>query len=179
MRITRPALRLRRDLEGLSKQRIAREHGDAFAEDFVIGRLAPAEIIVVHRRQIVVNERIGVDALDRTGERHGGLLRSTARSGRREAERRAHAFAAGKERVAHRLVDGGGLHAFLGQETIQTAIDKGGAALEVGLEIKGRRTTSGRASGGDRHAEFVGEARERSKRKMGKRPGRAVTARPG
>ena len=136
----------------------------------MIGRLAPAKVIIVHRWQIVVDERIGMDALDGAGERHGGLIRSTTRSGSCETKRRPHAFTTGEERVTHRLVDGGGLHAFHWEEAIQTAIDEAGTTLHVSLEIEGGRTTRARASGGDRHAEFVGDARERSKRKIGRRP---------
>ena len=71
MRIARPAFGLRGDFKRLRQQRVARQHGDAFAEDLVVGRLAAAEIVVVHRRQIVVDERVGVDALDGAGQRQG------------------------------------------------------------------------------------------------------------
>jgi hypothetical protein len=40
----------------LGQQRVARQDGDALAEDLVIGRFAAAKVIVVHRRQIVVDE---------------------------------------------------------------------------------------------------------------------------
>ena len=72
MRIARPAFGLRGDFKRLRQQRVAREHGDAVAENLVVGWLAAAEIVVVHRRQIVVDERIGVDALDGARERQGG-----------------------------------------------------------------------------------------------------------
>ena len=69
MTITRPAFRLHRDFESLREQGVAREHGDAFTKYFVIRQLAPAIIVVIHRGQIIVDQRVGVDALDRAGQR--------------------------------------------------------------------------------------------------------------
>ena len=55
VRVARPAFGLSGNLECLCQQRVARQHGDAFAKDFVVGRLAAAEIVVVHRGQIIVD----------------------------------------------------------------------------------------------------------------------------
>ena len=127
VRIARPALGLRGDFKRLRQQRVAREHGDAFAEDLVVGRLATAEIVVVHRGQIIVDERVGVDALHGAGERHGVGFAAATGFGGGEAERGAHAFAAGKERIAHGFVDGGWPGFFGRQEFIERGIDGFGA----------------------------------------------------
>ena len=108
VRIARPSPALRGDFKRLRQQRVARQHGDAFAEHLVVGRLAAAEIVVVHRRQIVVDERVGVDALDGAGQRQGVGFASAAGRRRREAKRGAHPLAAGKERITHGFVDGRG-----------------------------------------------------------------------
>ena len=73
---------LRENFERDGEQRVAREDGDAFAEDLVRGRPAAAEVVVVHAREVVVDERVGVDALDGAG---GGewLLRPSRRRLRR------------------------------------------------------------------------------------------------
>ena len=84
VRIAREFFALRGDFKRLRQQRVARQHGDAFAENFVVGRLAAAEIVVVHRRQIVVDERVGVDALDGARERHGVGVAAAASFGRGE-----------------------------------------------------------------------------------------------
>ena len=89
----------------------------------MVGRLAAAEIVVVHRRQIVVNERVGVDALDSAGEGHGVGFLSAAGRCRREQNGGAHPLAAGEERVAHRLVDGGGLDFFGWQKFVERRVD--------------------------------------------------------
>ena len=60
-------LALGHERERLRHQRVAREHGDAFAEHFVVGRTTAAQVVVVHARQIVVDERVGVNAFDGTG----------------------------------------------------------------------------------------------------------------
>ena len=136
VRIAREFFALRGDFKRLRQQRVARQHGDAFAENFVVGGLAAAEIVVVHRRQIVVDERVGVDALDGAGERHGVGFAAAAGGGGREAKRRAHPFAAGKERVAHGLVNRGGLGFLGGQEFVERGVDGFGARGEKLLQIK-------------------------------------------
>ena len=45
------------------------EHRHAFSVDLVRSGPAAAQIVVVHARQVVVNERVGVDALDGARER--------------------------------------------------------------------------------------------------------------
>ena len=52
-------------LEGERVERIAGEDRGAFVEGAVQGRLAAPQIVIVHARQIVVDQRIDVDALDR------------------------------------------------------------------------------------------------------------------
>ena len=136
MWVTRPAFCLGGDFKCLREEGVAGQHGDAFAEDFVIRGLAPAEIVVVHRGQIVVDERVGVDALDGAGQRQGVRHGAAARLGRREHEGRPHAFAAGEDRVAHRLVNSGGLGRFLGEKFVEGAIDRDAAHVEVTRQIK-------------------------------------------
>ena len=55
-------------LVGEGLERVSGEDGDGFAENDVAGGLAAAEIVVVERRQIVVDERIGVQHLDGCAE---------------------------------------------------------------------------------------------------------------
>ena len=51
-------------LERERQQRIARQQRQRFAEDLVAGRAPAPQIIVVHARQVVMNQRIGVDQFD-------------------------------------------------------------------------------------------------------------------
>jgi hypothetical protein len=143
---------LRENLERLRQQSIAGEDGDAFAEHFVVGRLAAAEIVVVHRGQIIVDQRIGVDALDRTRRRQGVHVVPAAGLGRGEDERRPHPLAPGEERVAHGAVNGRGLHRFLREKTVEGFVDPLRATVEEVLQIERNRMTRPGACGGGRHA---------------------------
>ena len=49
----------------LGEQAVAGEDRHVLAEHHVRGRAAPAQVVVVHRRQVVVDQRVGVDQLDR------------------------------------------------------------------------------------------------------------------
>ena len=55
----------------LGEEPVAGEDRDVLAELDVRGRPAAAQVVVVHRRQVVVDQRVGVDQLDRAG-RPGG-----------------------------------------------------------------------------------------------------------
>ena len=55
------------DLEGERQEAVARQNRGRLVKGLVAGRPAAPQIVVVHRRQIVVDERIGVDHLDRGG----------------------------------------------------------------------------------------------------------------
>ena len=89
----------REQRERFGQQRVAGEDRHAFAEDDVGRRPAPPQRVVVHRRQIVVHERIGVDHLERARRRHRERERRVRRPGRwrcgdRFGGRRARAAAA-------------------------------------------------------------------------------------
>ena len=48
-------------LHGEREQTVAREDGHGLAEYLVTGRLAAPEVVIVERRQIVVDQRVRVD----------------------------------------------------------------------------------------------------------------------
>ncbi len=62
--------------EGEGQQGIAGEDGGGFVIGFVDGGAAAAEVVIVHGRQIVVDQRVAVDQLDRDGRR--ATVRSAA-----------------------------------------------------------------------------------------------------
>ena len=51
-------------VERQRQQRVAREDRGRFAERLVVARASPAEVVVVHRGQVVVNQRVAVHQLD-------------------------------------------------------------------------------------------------------------------
>ena len=87
--------------ERLHQQRVAREKRDALAERLVRARTAAALVVVVERRQVVVDERERVDELERPGRRQRRLGLGAGRLGRREADHGSDPLAA-LEPVAHR-----------------------------------------------------------------------------
>src|SRR5947209_8104025 len=97
VRVARPTFAVRGDFKCLRQQRVTREDGNSFPEDLMIRQLAPAIIVVVHRRQVVVNERVGMDALDGAGKREGGCYSAPAGFGGGHAERRPNPLATGEE----------------------------------------------------------------------------------
>ena len=92
----------------LGEEAVAGEDRDVLAELDVRGRQAAAQLVVVHRRQVVVDQRVGVDQLDRAGDRQEALGLGAERAGGGQREDRAHPLAAGEQRVAHRLLEAGG-----------------------------------------------------------------------
>ena len=61
--------------ERLGLQPVAGEHGDAVAVDDVQRRPSAPQRVVVHRRQIVVDQRVRVDHLDGARGGHGEIDR--------------------------------------------------------------------------------------------------------
>ncbi len=91
-------------VERLRVQAIAGEDRDVLAERHMTRRAAAPEGVVVHRREIVVDQRIGVDQLERRRQRHRLLAREADRVRGRERQDGPDALAAGQQRVAHRLL---------------------------------------------------------------------------
>ena len=88
----------RQQREGLGLQAVTRQDRHAVADDHVQRRPTAAQRVVVHRRQVVVDERIGVNQLERAGGGQG-LERAVARSAPRAA---ATASAAASTRIGRR-----------------------------------------------------------------------------
>jgi hypothetical protein len=127
------------DLERDRQQSVASQDRDAVAENFVTGGTTAAQIVVVHAREIIVNERIGVDAFHGTSMRQSGARFSTARFGRRETENWPEPFSPGKQTVAHRTMNRDRRHRRFGQETIEGAIDFLLPRDKVAFQVHGRR----------------------------------------
>ena len=90
--------------ECFGQQRVAGKDRHALAEDDVRRRPPPAQRVVVHGRQIVVHERVGVDTFDGTGQgkRIFDLPATSFSCGK--TKNRTQSFASGKKTVAHRLL---------------------------------------------------------------------------
>jgi len=87
--------------EGFRQERVAREDRRRLAEHFVAGGFAAAEVVVVHRRQVVVDQGIRVDQLQRAGDRHHRRQVPAAGFRRGQAKNRTDPFAPGENAVVH------------------------------------------------------------------------------
>ena len=134
------------NFKGLGEQPVAGKDGDALAKNFVVGEFAAAIIVIIHRGKVIVNQRVSMNAFDRTGGRER-IVHFTATSfGGRDTQSGTQAFAAGKKGIAHRFVDGGGFDAFGGKGFIEGAIDGRGCAFQIRGDIKGLAVACARAS---------------------------------
>ena len=112
-------------LEGEGLEGVAGEDGDGFAEDDVAGGLAAAEVVVVERGEVVVNEGVGMDHFEGCAE-FGCALRECPPCRRScvrlPCEDGAEAFAAGEDAVAHGAMDGVRQSVGRGQETFESSV---------------------------------------------------------
>ena len=76
---------LGQDLKGVGQQRIPRQYGRCFVKGFVAGRFAASQVVIIHGRQIIVNQGIGVDHFQDTSHGHSVFLCVTHGLGRGQA----------------------------------------------------------------------------------------------
>ena len=100
-------------VKGEGLESVTGEDGDGVAEDLVAGRLAAAEVVVVERWEVVVNERVGVEHFDGCAELDGSLLCRDCSGADLagelpglEAQHGTKPLAAGKDAVPHGAMDG-------------------------------------------------------------------------
>ena len=96
--------------ERLRLQRITGKNRDAVAVDDVQRRPAAPERVVVHRREVVVNQRVGMDEFDGTRGGEGVWHRVACRVavhgvGGGQGQNRAKSLSAGHHAIAHRLAE--------------------------------------------------------------------------
>jgi len=102
----------------------------------VVGRLAAAEVVVVHAGEVIVDEGHGVDHLDGAGSGHRGGGGAAHKLAGGDAENGAHALSAGEEGVAHGLVDPQRLAERNG--VVERLVDGVGLVEHVGVEVERR-----------------------------------------
>ena len=89
------------DLEGEGQKTVAGEDGGGFVEGDVKRRPAAPHVIVVHGREIVVHERVAVDALQRRGGVERVLGVDPEQGGALDHEEGTQSLAAAERGVAH------------------------------------------------------------------------------
>ena len=131
------------EFEGEGLEGVAGEKGDGFAVDLVAGGDAAAEIFVIHAGEVVVDEGVGVEALDGGGGEEGGGAGGAASTAGRGtsfggsgAEEGSEALAAGEEAVAHGGVELLGAGAGGEDEAVEGGFDPAGAVGQVFIQVK-------------------------------------------
>ncbi len=118
--------------EGVGEKRIAGEERGGFVEFLMCGGAPAAEVIVVHAGQVVVDQRVGVHALDGDGGGQGvGLLPEELGGG--EHQHGAEALAAGLHGITHGFMDAAQAGVIRGGDGWQEAIDAGFNAGDMGV----------------------------------------------
>jgi hypothetical protein len=125
------------DLEGEGQQRIAHEDRLGLPKGFVHGGPAAAQVVVVHRGQIVVHEGIGVDHLERGRRGQHAVFRSPEGLAGRDRQQRAQSLASAEHRMPHRLDEAP--HGLRGarEQLVDRALDVAAALVEIGREGHG------------------------------------------
>jgi hypothetical protein len=123
--------------EGLGIEAVAGEDGDVLAVLHVARGPSAAQVVVVHGRQVVVDERVGVDELDGRGQgEHAGRVAADGPLGG-QRQHGPDALAAGQQRVAHRLLQPSRLRRGAGEAQVgEVALDRVAQGLRVGAHLQ-------------------------------------------
>ena len=136
------------DLERQVVKAIAGQHRGRFVEGAVDGRLAAAQIVIVHARQVVVDQRIDVDRLDRRTGADDPLLVQSEQPAGGDGQQRADALAAAQPGMAHRLEQPVAAVAWPDQIAGKDRLDLGADAVGLGLKLGVGHAASQAASNG-------------------------------
>ena len=96
-------LEARQHGEGLGLQGVADQDGRGLVPLLVDGGLAAAQVVIVHRRQVVVDQRIAVDELHRRRHPHRAVAGDAEQAGAGHDQEGTQPLAAAQACVAHRL----------------------------------------------------------------------------
>jgi hypothetical protein len=88
------------------------------------GRAPAAQVVVVHRRQVVVDQGVGVNQLDRRGGRQHGAWLGARGACAGKTQDRADALAPGEQGVTHRLGQARGLVRVAEAQALQVFVDE-------------------------------------------------------
>ncbi len=148
--------------ERLGEEAIAGQDRHVLAERLVAGETATPEVVVVHGRKVVVDQRVGVDQLDRRPERKHRGPGQPERAGCGEHQDGPDPLAAGQQRVAHRLLQPGGGKFIREAQCLQVPLDLRAQMLGVGWADRRARRGHGGLRGGQRElARKIGQRLER------------------
>lgn len=97
------------DFKSDGEEGVACQHGDAFPKYFVVGGTTAPEVVIVHAGEVIMDQRVGMDALDGCGGWESVGYAAATGFGGRDTGDWTESFAACEQAIAHGLVDGGWL----------------------------------------------------------------------
>ena len=122
-------------LESESQEGVAGEDRGRLVEGLVHGRPPAAQIVVVHRRQVVMDERIAMHAFDRRAGLQGADLSDIEKAGALGHEEGPDPFARRQERITHRFDEAGRAGALGREEAFEMIRDRPGKVGEMLFEM--------------------------------------------
>src|SRR3989442_566939 len=122
--------------ERVREQRVAGQDGHRLAEHLVIGEPAAAIVVVVHRGQVVVDQRIRMDQLERARRGQHALGHAADGLAAGDDENGAQALAARHHAVAHGPVDRRRWRVLRREDTVERLVDEAPAVVDVRLEVE-------------------------------------------
>jgi hypothetical protein len=93
----------RQNVERQGQQPVARQDRGRLVERLVRGRPSAPKIVIVHRRQVVMRERVAMHAFERRAGHQGVPARRLEQRGGLDHEKRPQPFAAAERHMAHRI----------------------------------------------------------------------------
>jgi hypothetical protein len=93
------------NVESQRQQPVSRQDRSRLVERLVSGRAPSSKVVVVHRGQVVVDQRIAMHALDRRARAQRRHAIRAQRASRLNGEKRPQPLAAAERTVAHRVQD--------------------------------------------------------------------------
>ena len=129
------ALRPGQDLEGQRLQRVTGQNRRRLVPLDVHRRLAAADRVVVHARQVVVHQAVGVDALDRRRRAKRLRRRHPEDRGSLHRDEGAQPLAAREHRVPHREPEG---RVAGGQQALERRLDPRRRLAQDRVELQDR-----------------------------------------
>ena len=126
----------RQHVEREREQTVAGKDRGRLVELLVRGRTAAAQIVIVHRGQVVVRQRIAVHELERGAGHQRALARRLEQRRGLDHQERAQPLSAGEAHVAHRIHQPLRARALLGkrrivEQALEHALDIGGDTIEA------------------------------------------------
>jgi hypothetical protein len=103
----------------------------------VVGGVAPPEIVVVHGRQVIVDEGIGMDHLHGTGRGKRPRHFPPHRLAGGQHENGTDPLAAGEHRIAHGFMEGDGKLVLPGKKAVESLVHQLAAFFKVFLQVHG------------------------------------------